>query len=205
MRNASVRPPLSAVLGVVVMALATGCGRASDVRPGDVRTYVVARPPAAPAGAAEAAEPGAAIRYAVPDGWTDRGGAGMRLATLVIGDPAAGHEVTVIPAAGTLRGNVERWQGQLDVAVTETDRAAAVERALATAETVDVAGASATIVTLFDAAAAVAPDAAGQAILAAIIPVDGVQSLFVKFKGDAGVARREREAFVRFVASLRWR
>ena len=33
------------------------------------------------------------------------------------------------------------------------------------------------------------------------IPLGG----YVKFKGDAGVARREREAFVRFVASLRWR
>ncbi|MFM8985997.1 MAG: hypothetical protein ACKONH_08075 [Planctomycetia bacterium] len=203
MRHAPNRPPSpAAAVAAVGLVLAAGCGRATDVRPGDIRTYVVARSPEAPA---PPTAPSASIRYAVPDGWTDRGGSGMRLATLVIGDPAAGQEVTVIPAAGTLRGNVERWQGQLDAAATEADRAAAVVRALAAAEPVAVDGASATVVTLFDAAAAAAPDAAGQAILAAMIPVDGVQSLFVKFKGDAGVARREREAFVRFVASLRWR
>ena len=55
------------------------------------------------------------------------------------------------------------------------------------------------------AAAAAGPDAAGQAILGAMIPVDGASALFVKFKGDAAVARREREAFARFVSSLRWR
>ena len=204
----SQRPVHAALVAVLALALPSGCGRSTDVRPGDIRTYTVARP-AAPAAAAPAAprptEPRAAIRYEVPAGWSDRGASGMRLATLAIGDPAAGHEVTVIPASGTLRGNVDRWQGQLDAAASAADRAAAVDRALAGAENVDVDGTPATVVTLFDAAAAAAPDAAGQAILGAMIPIDGTSALFVKFKGDAAVARREREAFVGFVASLRWK
>lgn len=146
---------------------------------------------------------GLQLTYDVPEGWTDRGGSGLRLTTLAIGDPSAGHEVTVIPAAGTLRSNVERWQGQLG----ETDAAtrdAAVAAALAAAEKIDVGGTEATVVLLLDAAAAAEPTAAGQAILGAMIPIDDSTSLFVKYKGDAAVARRERENFIRFVSSLRW-
>ena len=42
------------------------------------------------------------------------------------------------------------------------------------------------------------------AILGAMIPGGGGASLFVKFKGDADVAARERERFIRFVSSIRW-
>ena len=52
--------------------------------------------------------------------------------------------------------------------------------------------------------AATAGDEAGAAILGAMVPVEGSSSLFVKFKGRAEVARRERENFHRFVSSLRW-
>lgn len=201
-------PPrfMTLALAACAGAIATGCGPATDVRPGDIRTYSVARAAttAAP-GPTAAPREDAGLRYTVPTGWTDRGASGMRLASLAIGSPSAGHEVTVIPAAGSLRGNVERWQGQLDAAAAEADRAAAVDRALAAAETIDVDGRVATVVMLFDAAAAAGPDATGQAILGAMIPVDDGAALFVKFKGDAAVARREREAFVGFVRSLRWK
>lgn len=200
-------PAMSAAPAAALCAalVAGGCRPSGEVRPGDIRTYSVARA-AAPAVAPAAVAPRASVvRYEVPAGWTDRGATGMRLATLVIGDPADGREVTVIRAAGTLRGNVERWQGQLDAASGAEERGAAVDRALAAAETVAVDGTPATVVALFDAAAAAEPDAAGQAILAAMIPVDDASALFVKFKGDAAVARRERDAFVRFVSSLRWK
>jgi hypothetical protein len=91
---------------------------------------------------------------------------------------------------------VERWQGQLG----ETDvatRDKAVEAALAAAEKLDVGGTEATVVLLRDAEA-------GQAILGAMIPLDESAALFVKYKGDAAVARRERDNFNRFVSSIRW-
>lgn len=195
-------PPLS----LAGLALLAGCGREGDVRPGDVRTYEVAketpRPPAAREEPASAA--GQKITYDVPDGWTDRGAGGMRLATLVIGDPADRREVTIIPASGSLRSNVARWHGQLHEAASEQERDAAVDAALAAAEEVDVAGTKATVVLLLDPEATASADE-GEAILGAMIPVEGSSSLFVKFKGDAAVARRERESFARFVSTIRWK
>lgn len=204
--------PSGTHIWLFVLAVVTaGCGDDAAIRPGDIRSYTIPRPPAAAVVAARPAESGPQsdglrIRYDVPDGWTDRGGGGLRLATLVIGDPAAGREVTVIPASGTLRSNVERWQGQLG----ETDvatRDKAVDAALAAAEKLDVGGTEATVVLLLDADAAEATeqsDAAGQAILGAMIPLDDSAALFVKYKGDVAVARRERENFNRFVSSIRW-
>lgn len=199
------RPALPALATVAL--LAAGCGDAAAIRPGDIRTYAAPRPePPALASSArgpESAAPASTaprLRYELPDGWVDAGASGMRLATVTIGAPEEGREVTVIPASGSLRANVERWQGQLG---SEADAAAAaVDRALAEAETLDVDGTQATVVLLVDEAAAAAGD--GQAILGAMVPVDDSSALFVKFKGDAAIARRERENFTRFVSSLRW-
>ena len=193
----------------LLAAAAAGCRDDAAIRAGDIRSYTIPRPAESPVvAAAPAARPGPEagglkLRYKVPEGWADRGGGGLRLATLAIGDPAEGREVTVIPAAGTLRSNVERWQGQLgdtDAAVRDK----AVEAALAAAEKLDVGGTEATVVLLLDAEAA-ASDDAGQAILGAMIPLDDSAALFVKYKGDAAVARREREKFEQFVSSIRWK
>jgi hypothetical protein len=191
-----------------LVPLAGGCGRDADVRPGDIRSYAVPRGlesepiAAAPRQSAAPAAGGERLRYEVPEGWSDRGASGMRLATLAIGDPADGREVTVIPASGTLRGNVERWHGQLAAGADESARAAAVDKALAEAESFDVDGSTATLVTVGGPAAG--EDDAGEVILGAMIPRDDSAALFVKFKGDADVARRERGNFVRFVRSVRW-
>ena len=139
----------------VACVLAAGCGRDADIRPGDIRAYTIPRdaePP--PVVAAMPESPPAAtagLTHVTPDGWSDAGASGMRLATLLIGDPADKREVTVIPASGTLEGNVERWQGQLDPDAAAEDRATAVAKAVADAETVDVGGTPATVVTLHDA------------------------------------------------------
>lgn len=194
-------------LGLVlcVAAASAGCGRDADIRPGDVRVYTVpaGAEPAAPVAARPPEEPRADRRlsYDVPEGWTDRGASGMRLATLLIGDPADKLEVTVIPASGTLESNVERWQGQLAPDADADARSDATKRAIAEAQQVDAAGTTATVVllTATDAAAET-----GEAILGAMIPVNDTSALFVKFKGDAAVARRERDTFVRFVSSIRW-
>jgi hypothetical protein len=136
-----------------------------------------------------------AIKYEVPDGWTDAGPSGMRLATLRPGG-SGGSEITVIPASGTLEGNAARWQEQL----TPGGSADAVARAIEAAEKVPVNGVEATILLLGDEAAE-----NPQAILAAMIPLDSARALFVKFKGPAAEARGLREPFTSFVRSLRWK
>jgi len=191
---------------LLLAVAASGCAPADAVRSGDIRTYRAPRDPvvaSVESVTAEARPPSRpSLRYELPDGWTDLGGSGMRLTTLAMGDPELGHEVTVIPAAGSLRGNVERWQDQLD-SVDPTQSAAAVDRALADARTVDVDGTTATVVLLLDEAAA--DEGQGEAILGAMVPLDDSAALFVKFKGTAAIARQQHENFVRFVASLRWK
>jgi hypothetical protein len=207
-----------------LIAAACGCEPATAIRPGDIRSYTIPKD-AEPVAVAVAPEPAmspkatspdatsgqgapgdraSAIRYEVPEGWSDGGASGMRLATLFIGAPADKREVTIIPASGTLAGNVERWQGQLEAAAAPAALAEKAAAAIAAAETVDVDGTTATVVLLRDAEAE-ADAEAGQAILGAMIPVDESRALFVKFKGDAAVAARERERFARFVSSIRWK
>lgn len=192
--------------GFFAAVAAAGCGDGTALRPGDVRTYTVAKgapaaaPPRESAGPPPAASP---VRYDVPAGWQDQGASGMRLTTLLIGGPDAGQEVTLSRARGTLRDNVIRWQKQLVGEADAAAVAAAADRALAAAETVDVAGRPATIVLLDATGFSAATGAEGQAILAAVIPT-GDDSLFVKFRGAADVAAREQENFRSFVASLRW-
>lgn len=124
----------------------------------------------------------------------------MRLATIRTAAPTADTadvgEITIIPASGTLEGNATRWQEQL----TPKADPAKVARAIADAEKVDVDGVESTILLLLDDAAE-----NQQAILVAMIPVDEVSSLFVKFKGAAGLAHRLREPFTAFVRSIRWK
>jgi hypothetical protein len=196
-----------------------GCQESVAVLPGDVRQYTIPRPArvvrTAPDGASAASGAGPSsgresagglrLRYDVPDGWTDRGAGGLRLATLVIGEPAGADEVTVIPAAGTLASNVARWQGQLEPDQEPAVAESVAREAIDAADTIDVNGVPATVVLLLDEAARTAPEADGQAILAAMIPLDDTASLFVKFKGAAAVARRERERFGEFVTSIRWK
>ena len=203
------RPFRAGVAGLLVVL--AGCDDPTTLRPGDVRSYEVAQESAGKKPAAEvaAAPPPSAptgrlpLRYEPPPSWTDRGPSGMRLATLVIGEPSDGHEVTVIPASGTLEANVSRWVGQLDPAAAAATLAERTTAALTAAETVEVDGATATIVFLSSGADTDAPGA--EAILGAAIPLDDTAALFVKFKGPADVARRERDNFARFVSSIRWK
>lgn len=186
---------------------AAGCQDPSQLRPGDVRVYEAAKDRAASPPTTEAAPApapgGLTLRYEAPPGWTDRGASGLRLASLAIGPPDDGHEVTVIPASGSLEANVSRWLGQLDPAADPAALAERTTAALAAAEKVEVDGVEATVVLLPPGAEPAAAE--GEAILGAAIPLDEQGSLFVKFKGPADVARQERDKFVRFVSSIRWK
>jgi hypothetical protein len=187
-----------------------GCQPDAAVRPGDIREYIAPREQTLSAEAlatrqaATAAPERPRLVYTVPEGWREQAGAsGMRLATLLIGEPADGNEVTIIPAAGTLRSNVERWQKQLDEKASAELVSAAVDRALSEAGSVMVEGKQATIVLLLSQEEG-SSDGATEAILGGILPQDDGKAVFVKFRGDASVARRERANFMKFVASLRF-
>lgn len=186
-----------------IAAMAPGCGDPAAIQPGDVRAYEAPKPAVAQVTPQPAAEGRLALRYEPPPGWSDQGASGLRLASLAIGEPGNGQEVTVIPAAGTLEANVNRWLGQLDPTAAAATLAQRTAAALAAAESVEIEGVRATIVTL--PADATTAGEEEEMILGAAIPLDDTASLFVKFKGPAMVARRERDNFVRFVSSIRWK
>ena len=145
-----------------------------------------------------AAPGGPALEYDLPEGWTDMGASGMRLATLRTGtgEGADAGEITIIPASGTLEGNATRWQEQLTPGASPER----VSRAIDEAEKLEVNGTESTILLLLDDATE-----NQQAILAAMIPLDASTSLFVKFKGAAAAARTLRDPFTAFVRSIRWK
>lgn len=219
---------------LLVAGSAASCSPSADIRPSDLRTYSVPRSvatapqtansvpktprsdpraatgsPPLPAGRQTMAAPaGLAVKYDLPAGWTDLGAGGMRLATIKIAADAAGNggEITIIPASGTLVGNAVRWQEQL----TPGAGPELVSRAIEQAGKVSVNGVEGTIILLLDEDPdSTSPDDKSpegrQAILAAMIPLEESLSLFVKFKGSAGLARSLREPFTEFVRSIRWK
>lgn len=203
------------VWAAVTVVSAVSCRPSADVQPNDLRTYTVPRQAGStvtaaagpttlerPAGGSDsmARVPGGGPRltYDLPEGWTDEGPGGMRLATLKTGPAGAAEtaEITIIPASGTLAGNAARWQEQLTPNGGQERAARAVEEA----EKVPVNGVEGTVLLLCDDARE-----NPQAILAAMIPLDDSTSLFVKFKGPAEIARGLRAPFTAFVRSIRWK
>tara|TARA_Y100000766_G_scaffold184822_1_gene158694 strand:+ start:2644 stop:3051 length:408 start_codon:yes stop_codon:yes gene_type:complete len=125
----------------------------------------------------------------------------MRLATLAIGDREDGQEISIIPALGTMRSNVERWQKQLDKDASAGEIADLVDKAMAKAGSVDVQGQKATVVLLAQASVDGGEDS--ESILGGMLPLDESKTLFVKFRGPIEIARKEQKKFIAFMASLR--
>ena len=178
----------------------TGCGDPAAIRPSDIRVYSGPKPSLAEP--QQEARPTNPLAYEAPADWIDKGPSGMRLTTLVVdGD----HEITVIPASGTLRANVDRWLGQLDPSATPEQIDHRAEEALAAAETLAAGEAEASVVLLLPATGSDGSKQDGKAILGAMITTGESAALFVKLTGPAAVARRELENFRRFVSSIRWK
>ncbi len=195
--------------GLLVVAIClSGCGADTAVRSTDVRRYSAPRKKTLSASDIAQAnrqtsgrESSKQIDYELPDGWTEVSGpSGMRLATLAIGDREEGQEISIIPASGTIRSNVERWQKQLDQEAATEEIADLVDKAMAKAGSVDVQGQKATVVLLTQAND---DGNASESILGGMLPMDESTTLFVKFRGPTTIARKEQKKFIAFMASLR--
>ena len=196
-------------IGVVaVLVCVLGCGSDTAIRSTDVRRYIA--PKEKTLSADDIAQAGRQtsrpqqsrqIDYSLPEGWTEVSGpSGMRLATLAIGGEE-GQEISIIPASGTNRSNVERWQKQLDEEASSEEIADLVDKALAKAGSVDVQGKKATVVLLTEATSNDEKDT--ESILGGMLPMDDSNTLFVKFRGPTEIARKEQKKFIAFMASLR--
>ena len=196
-------------IGVVaVLVCVLGCGSDTAIRSTDVRRY--SAPKEKTLSADDIAQAGRQtsrpqqsrqIDYTLPEGWTEVSGpSGMRLATLAIGGEE-GQEISIIPASGTTRSNVERWQKQLDEEASSEEIANLVDKAMAKAGSVDVQGKKATVVLLTEATSNDEKDM--ESILGGMLPMDDSNTLFVKFRGPTEIALKEQKKFIAFMASLR--
>jgi hypothetical protein len=147
-------------------------------------------------GAASAPNPEGGLKYDVPEGWRAGKMSMMRLAAFNIGPEDQAAELTIIQAGGDLRGNVDRWLGQVR---GDTPPAEVVDAALEAAEQLTVSGRDARRYYLSDGKG---DESAGQMIDATIIPMDNGISMFVKATGPAKTLVQQREAIASFLQSL---
>jgi hypothetical protein len=147
-------------------------------------------------GAASAPNPEGGLKYDVPEGWRAGKMSMMRLAAFNIGPEDQSAELTIIQAGGDLRGNVDRWLGQVR---GDTPPAEVVDAALEAAEQLTVSGRDARRYYLSDGKG---DESAGQMIDATIIPMDNGISMFIKATGPAKTLVEQREAIATFLQSL---
>lgn len=148
--------------------------------------------PVTPAGSAAGGGTDGLPDWQVPSGWKAAGPKPMRLASFDIPDAAGNGDVSISKLngdGGGLLANVNRWRGQVGLAPLEASALAANSTALTTA-----GGDRGTWVEL---------KGADKTILGAIVARDGV-SWFFKMTAPSSVAVQNREAFGKFVRSVRF-
>ncbi len=156
-----------------------------------------ATPPAADVASGASGKP-LALKYEAPQGWTDDGAKGERKASLSVveRDRKIDIAVTSFPASApeiaNPISNVNRWRGQIGLA------AASPEEIVADGEEVEIDGRRSLYVELY------APDEANaeKATFAAMFRA-GDDVWFVKLSGDGAIAKGQRDAFKKFLSSIR--
>ena len=118
----------------------------------------------------------------------------MRWAAFNAGPEDQSAELTVIPAGGDTRGNIERWMGQISPqGMTPAD----VDTVIAGAKEITVDGIAGQRFFI---------DGNGepkQAIDATILPLGEGFNLFIKMTGDAATVSAESDAIQQFLDSLK--
>jgi hypothetical protein len=134
--------------------------------------------------------------YEAPEAWNALPVGGMRKAAFRIDDDGQAAEVTVIDlaaAAGAVLPNVNRWRQQVQLdAVTQ-------EELDADSEAIPLGEIEATYVELVGP-----PEADPREAILGAIALHGDRSWFFKLKGNAELAKRERERFRAFLKSVRF-
>ncbi|MCH7989747.1 MAG: hypothetical protein IID46_11455 [Planctomycetes bacterium] len=135
------------------------------------------------------------LSYTTPEGWSPGKLSFLRKAAFEVIDLGLEQkiEITVISVGGDLLSNVNRWRGQIQLQeITQAE----LDRDL---KTIEVDGDASPYVDL------VGPEKPKprQSILAVIATNSG-RTWFIKLKGDAELAAREKQNFESFVRSIRF-
>ena len=153
-------------------------------------------PGATPTPADNAGSTAAGPKFVAPPEWRAGKMSMMRLAAFQIGPTDRQAELTIIQAGGDLRGNVDRWLGQVLGGPAPAD---VVDKSLADAQKLSVSGREAQ--RFFLSGGDDKPNAQG--IDATIVSVGDGMSLFIKATGPAETLGEERERIGKFLESIR--
>jgi hypothetical protein len=144
------------------------------------------------------APPPAATRltWTAPPGWSEAPPRAMREVSFTLGGAGECYVTRLLGNAGGLRGNLDRWRGQIGREALDEAGFAALARVLVLGQEVPVLEEEGTFSGMNGVPQ---PD---QGLLAVACIREG-DSLFVKLTGPAELVRAERESFLAFVRSLR--
>jgi hypothetical protein len=136
--------------------------------------------------------------WEIPSGWQETNATQMLLAKFAVTNQDGEAEVTVSSFPGEVGGllaNVNRWRGQVGLTpLTRDDLDKSVSR-------LDVLGGTATLVDVSGRAAA---RGGKETRLVGVVWPRAGQTWFYKLTGDPAAAGREKDAFVKFVQSVRF-
>ena len=140
------------------------------------------------------------LRWIAPEGWLERRGSGMRVATFKNADQQNPIEVTIVALGGNAGGiaaNVVRWMQQINL---ETPDAVDLATFIKSQENLTTAaGLTATMVDLTEWQAKASSDT--PSMIAAIID-RGSSQIFIKMTGDKKAVIQNRDAFKSLVQSI---
>lgn len=146
-----------------------------------------------PAAAAPAAT-GERLSYDAPSDWQPARVSSMRLAAFQMGPEDRKAEITVIPAGGDVRGNVERWIGQIRSQAVDP---AEVDTVISAAQKLVVDGReSQRFIIQGDGEPA-------QSIDGTVVPLDEGFHLFIKATGDSQTISQQSASIEQFLNSLK--
>jgi hypothetical protein len=133
------------------------------------------------------------FNWVTPRNWKEETATQMLVAKFSVGENAKRAEITASSFPGDVGGllaNVNRWRGQVGLApITATDLPRAVKE-------LKVASATGTLLELKNA------DEKSPSLIGVSLPHNG-QTWFFKMIGDAKTVAREKDAFIKFVQSVK--
>ena len=133
-----------------------------------------------------------ALKWALPKGWTETPGSGMRYATLTPpGGGKAEMSVVVLPGpAGGEAANVNRWRGQIGLPPLEEDALAALRKAVPS---------KAGPVAVYDFTS---PGETRTRMVAGLLATADGNTWFFKLMGNAEPVAKAKPAFMKYLESL---
>lgn len=135
------------------------------------------------------------LSYKVPQGWKESQASMMRIASFLVEQGGKSADISISTAGGDIRDNVDRWQRQL-IPNAPDDR---VKQVIESAQEVSVNNVASQVYYLTNDSSE-----EKKAILAAIIPWQPANSLFVKLSGPASIAEANRQQFIELLSTLKW-